>query len=514
VLEAKKAGKVRFIGFTGHKDPHVHLYMLQVASQHQFRFDTVQMPLNVMDAHFRSFGKLVLPKLVEQDIVVLGMKPMGSGVVLKSNTVTAQECLRYALRLPTSVVITGIDKMSGIGPLLSLGFLCVAFHFCLAQTPYLVCEDGSGRFETKFVSGVSATVGPAKSGGLAKRSCDGSLAWDGRDLSVAAEASQVDIDVLGVDLGLGTPVVAFQVRKSAADWDMTYLIYSLKKPPKLLRTITGGDFFSAADTNLNGKIEIWTGDVGAISGFEGFLPGEFDFAPTVVLRFERSQLMDVSAEFQSHFDKQIAQERAELSAQNLNDFRDSDGQLTPASSLTVDRRHRLRMTKMKVLEIVLAYLYRGREDEAWRALSDTWPPGDIDRIRMAILNARAHGIRSQIDAVSTRGPHFHFKKHTDIFDAITEPPKGDEGRFPFVETRPQAILLRRPLPVAIQEPLAHSEQMVELVIDAAGKVWSAKPVGDSDKDLVYAARGWKFIPAFTGGRAVASRLRMGVSPDR
>src|SRR3982751_379022 len=86
LLEARKAGKARFIGFTGHKDPHVHLYMLQVAAEHGFRFDTVQMPLNVMDAHYRSFEKLVLPKLVEQGIGVLGMKSMGSGDILKSNT--------------------------------------------------------------------------------------------------------------------------------------------------------------------------------------------------------------------------------------------------------------------------------------------------------------------------------------------------------------------------------------------------------------------------------------------
>ena len=110
VLEAKKAGKVRFIGFTGHKDPHVHLYMLQVAQEHGFHFDTVQMPLNVMDAHFRSFGKLVLPKLVEQGIGVLGMKSMGDSIILKSNAVSAMECLHYAMNLPTSVVITGIDN--------------------------------------------------------------------------------------------------------------------------------------------------------------------------------------------------------------------------------------------------------------------------------------------------------------------------------------------------------------------------------------------------------------------
>jgi predicted aldo/keto reductase-like oxidoreductase len=111
VLEAKKAGKVRYIGFTGHKDPHIHLYMLKVASEHGFEFDTVQMPLNVMDAHFRSFGKLVMPELVKRNIGVLGMKPMGSSVILKSKLVTPEECLRYALSLPTSVVITGIDSM-------------------------------------------------------------------------------------------------------------------------------------------------------------------------------------------------------------------------------------------------------------------------------------------------------------------------------------------------------------------------------------------------------------------
>lgn len=110
VLEARKAGKVRFIGFTGHKDPHVHLYMLEVAAKHNFTFDTVQMPLNVMDAHFRSFGRMVLPKLVEQQIGVLGMKSMGDQIILKSGVVTPQECLRYALSLPTSVVITGIDS--------------------------------------------------------------------------------------------------------------------------------------------------------------------------------------------------------------------------------------------------------------------------------------------------------------------------------------------------------------------------------------------------------------------
>jgi predicted aldo/keto reductase-like oxidoreductase len=110
VLEAKKAGKIRYIGFTGHKDPHIHMYMLKVASENGFHFDTVQMPLNVMDAHFRSFAQMVLPELVKEEIGVLGMKSMGDSVILKSKVVTPIECLHYALSLPTSVVITGIDK--------------------------------------------------------------------------------------------------------------------------------------------------------------------------------------------------------------------------------------------------------------------------------------------------------------------------------------------------------------------------------------------------------------------
>jgi predicted aldo/keto reductase-like oxidoreductase len=111
VLAAQKAGKVRFVGFTGHKDPAVHLRMLDVAAAHHFHFDSCQLPLNLMDAHFRSFGRQVVPRLVEQGIAVLGMKPMGDGLLLKSTTVTPVECLHYALSLPTSVVITGCESL-------------------------------------------------------------------------------------------------------------------------------------------------------------------------------------------------------------------------------------------------------------------------------------------------------------------------------------------------------------------------------------------------------------------
>lgn len=111
VLEAKKQGKVRYIGFTGHKSPDIHLKMLNTAFAHNFTFDAVQMPLNVMDAHFDSFEKKVLPVLVKHNIGVLGMKPMGDKIILKSKTASPIECLHYAMNLPTSVVITGCDSL-------------------------------------------------------------------------------------------------------------------------------------------------------------------------------------------------------------------------------------------------------------------------------------------------------------------------------------------------------------------------------------------------------------------
>ncbi len=109
-VAAQKAGKIRYIGFTGHKDPAVHLRMLEVAQKHNFHFDTVQMPINVMDAHFRSFAKEVMPVANQQGIAVLAMKTFGGGPIIKSNTVQPMEMLQYSLSQPVSVVITGIDS--------------------------------------------------------------------------------------------------------------------------------------------------------------------------------------------------------------------------------------------------------------------------------------------------------------------------------------------------------------------------------------------------------------------
>jgi predicted aldo/keto reductase-like oxidoreductase len=110
VLATKQAGKIRYIGFTGHKSPAIHLHMLKTAVQHHFTFDAVQMPLNAMDAHYDSFERLVLPVLVKHQIGVLAMKTMGGGIILRSGAVTAVQCLHYAMNLPSSVVITGCDS--------------------------------------------------------------------------------------------------------------------------------------------------------------------------------------------------------------------------------------------------------------------------------------------------------------------------------------------------------------------------------------------------------------------
>lgn len=109
--KARKEGKVRFIGFTGHKSPEIHLHMIETATKHNYTFDTVQMPLNAMDAHFDSFEAKIIPAAKKLNMGILGMKSMGDGVILKSKTVTPVECLRYAMHLPVSVVITGCDSM-------------------------------------------------------------------------------------------------------------------------------------------------------------------------------------------------------------------------------------------------------------------------------------------------------------------------------------------------------------------------------------------------------------------
>ena len=286
---------------------------------------------------------------------------------------------------------------------------------------------------------------------------------------------------------------------------MEYKIYSLEKPPRLLRTITGGDFFSAADTDLDGHVEIWTTDAAAVSSFDKLDLAELDSAPTIVLRFEHGDLLDASPQFQTYFDNQIAWLRKHLNPEDLRDFKSSGGQLSMATASAAERQHRLRQVKIKALEIVWDYLYSGRETQAWTALAEMWPDDDLPRIRTAIVNARTHGILSQIAGVSA----VKRSKRVRIFDAVTLSSVGKAEVTP-----PEPILLRRPPPPGIPDQMSSpTELLLELIIDSAGKVRSAEPTGrvKMDAALLQATAGWKFIPALNAGRPVASRTRVAIS---
>ena len=111
LMEAREQGLVRYIGFTGHKDPRIHVRMLETADFAGFVFDTVQMPLNVLDANYDSFEKNVIPRVLERGTGIIGMKPLAAGEIPATGVVTATECLHYAMQLPTSVVITGCENM-------------------------------------------------------------------------------------------------------------------------------------------------------------------------------------------------------------------------------------------------------------------------------------------------------------------------------------------------------------------------------------------------------------------
>jgi len=399
---------------------------------------------------------------------------------------------------------------------------CLTASVCHAQIHDVICNNGAGEFEAEFQTGAKVHVGAARNGELATRACDAALIWNNRSLVVAAAASQVDVDAFGTDLGVGVPVVALQVKKSTAECCMVYKIYSLRTPPVLLRSITGGEFFSAADTDLDGRVEIWTDDAAAVKGFENLLLSDLDFAPPVVLRFVHGRLLDASAEFQPYFDRKIAEERAKLNPQDLGDFKSSDGKLESGAAFSADRLVHLRSVKAKVLEIIWSYLYSGREQEAWRSLAEMWPAADADRIRPELLSARARGIRAQIDGVSP-AVHAGRETHAKVFDGTTVtaamPGMTPKDVTPKLEiTPPKPILMERPPPLTTLElGLAQSESQLELVIDSAGKVRSVETVGNVqsvDAGLMNSTSKWKFIPAFSGGRPVASRIFLGVSLKR
>ncbi len=415
----------------------------------------------------------------------------------------------------------------------------LAAVFCLAsitaagQSRPVVCEGGAGSFRATTATKVTVWVGARRAEGFAERACQATLSWNGRDLVVEPAAWAVDVDAMGVELGLGAPTLALQVRATDHDAEMKYEIYSLAKPPARLREITGGDWYAAADTDLDGRVEIWTDDASAVDGLEGIPLGDFDHPPTVVLRFENKRLIDVGAEFQSAYDGQIAALRAQLEPGQLSAFKNSDGKLPDVSTRPIAEAHQLVETKIKVLEIVWGYLYSGREEEAWRTLAGLWPTADYARIRAAIAAAQARGIRREVDGV-TDGKRPRWAGHEQVYGQganIALLGGGSRRAGPFsmssataenldsaFEKPPSAILLSRPETDQTPQAASGAQTLLELVIDEAGKVRSAKPAGPAgtpvDQALLDASAGWKFIPAYKNGRPVASRMQFSVWSEK
>jgi len=399
--------------------------------------------------------------------------------------------------------------------------LCAVSTPCLAQPSDITCDRGNGSYLATFFTGVTVSVQPVKNGAFATRACEARLSWNSQELQFVSGAAQVSIDLLGSDLGLGTPVVAFQVRNAERNAQSEYRIYSLKGTPALLRTVSGGSSYRAADTNLEDHIEIWTDDTKAVDGFEEIPAADLDFAPTVVLRFQKQHLLDVSADFQSHYDRQIADVRGRLDAADLADFRSTDGVLTISAIRSPDRLRRLLKVKAQVLEIVWSYLYSGREQDAWHALSDLWPAKDLDRIRGALSTIRSRGVLAQAEG-SARKASWHFKAHAEIYDANSPPPSTINRLGSSISLapapamaaeaiiEPKSILLRRPPQPESAGSALNSDETLELVVDTAGKVHNARVLVGDDQTLIAATKGWQFIPAFRAGEAVACRFRLHV----
>ncbi len=366
----------------------------------------------------------------------------------------------------------------------------------------VLCRNGNTGFEARFYTGVVADIGPPTEGRLAVRQCRALLRWGDEELLVAKDAAEIDLDMFGIDPGIGYPVAAFQVKQREAECCMTYKIYSLEEPPRLLRTLNGGGYFSGADTNLDSEVEIWTDDAAAVDGFEGFRASLEGFPPTCVLRFEAGRLVDVSSQFQPYFDQEIAGVRAKIKPEDLHRFRQSDGKLaalrTPSALQTTAARQLL-VVKQQVLEVVWAYLYSNRQKQAWQTLTEMWPATDLERIRSAILQMRARGLRAQVDGVSPALPPLESDiQHAKIYDSTRHPA--------------QPIMVRF-YPPAGGGSLGRKLR-VDLVVDGAGKVWSVKVKGKNKAAFDAVKRStanWKFIPAMVDQHPVASRLRMNIS---
>jgi hypothetical protein len=250
-----------------------------------------------------------------------------------------------------------------------------------------------------------------------------------------------------------------------------------------------------------------------------------------VLRFVQGRLLEVGSEFQGYFDGAIARVRRGLDPEEMREFKNSSGRLPPTAHFSAeDLRHseKLEHTKEKVLQIVWAYLYSGREQEAWKSLAEMWPPADFDRIRTAIIGARDRGIRAQVDGVSEKASS-GAEKNTEVFDARTLRVvqasgmlAGEHVQGERIEGKRTDIVLPAPILIGQKPPegrtddtLPDSGLMLDLVIDAAGKIrraGSTDPLFDSS--LKEATTNWKFVPAFRGARPIASNIYFIISPKR
>src|SRR5258706_4488124 len=204
----------------------------------------------------------------------------------------------------------------------------------LAQVHDVLCKEGNASFEASLQTAVTISIGPQKANGFSTRSCQATLSWNKQTLALASGVPVLDLDMFGPELSPGISVVAIAIAKVADRCCMTYKICSLTKTPQLLRTITGGGFFEAADTDLDGDVEIWTDDSAAVDGFEGLTTDEIEFVPALVLRLEHGLLLDASAEFTAFFDDVIKRVRSKINPDSLGDFRASNGRLQASPDST------------------------------------------------------------------------------------------------------------------------------------------------------------------------------------
>ena len=413
--------------------------------------------------------------------------------------------------------------------------ICAAGSGGRAQSRQVACDRGNGHFEASFPTGVTVRVGAVRSGGFATRACEAVLRWGDERAVVVQTAAQVDIDVLGADLGLGVPVAAFAVRPAQEDWHAHYEIWSMDRKPRHLLTLTGGESYQAVDAEFNGQVAIWTTDAAAVEGFDGMGHADFASPPMVALRFEHGRLVDVSAWYRALYERQITALRDGVTAEELAEFRSSDGKLN-SGSVRAAEEVRLRKTKASVLEIVWAYLYSGRQERAWTELEDAWPAGDVARVKAAMLAARARGIETQVAKVASAALPPKWTERPSVYEYLkADPSQQNGGRLMYgalgvsgtegpvlvkdeestglyaADKEPKAILLWRPPPTAAEQELVQGEETVLLTIDSAGKVEAVRVLAPkSDPELLQAAKDWKFIPASVDGRPVAYQLKMDV----